>query len=486
MKIFSDGKLACRIEADNTFSYTISWYLTAEADGSDGDLMALHRAAGDWAGDIGAEFRVPDGDGRPTTLPDVVVEQLEINAVDENCCEVKFSGRRAADGEALPTGLTDERTRDGEHRRSAVFRVNCGNPAPLFPAVGDPVDWAGEEFVCEAITMENLGGDDWRVAVRAFRAAFRVAKAPTVRRDADGRESVTITYFVAAADYAAFMADHTVDSPAEWAGADYAIRAVGSEEAGIPGYLVTLSAGKIVTGMVECIRNESFAGFDRDGAPRREIVYHSRWRVHADDLADFQFIAGAGAAWADVNAVITRVAPKQLSPLEHELEIEAQDFDNPDIFRRYAGDDRTNLGSRIDLAASLCDFLVTPEMAGYLPSAKDHVENPQWEPDRSCPFLVSKQLEKNMINQIVKTVLITEVRHRSGDLARNLKYLVNWGKNGRIYSGSVGGVSGSFLKIDLDSAEVYDNRGREWTRFTAKYQMAPNSLSWNPQYWRGK
>jgi hypothetical protein len=411
MQIHSDGKLVCQIAADRSLSYRIGWFFTAE-NGETGPIN-LQKCAENWAGGPGAPFRVPDDDGRAVELPEVRIETLDIVMIDPEHCEVCLHGRRLGlELESAASGFTEYFDRDGGHRKRAKFKVTGADPAALFPAVGDPVDWAGEDFICEALQLTNLAGDDWEVAVEAR---------------------------------------------------------------------------KVVTRMLDCVRSENFAGFDRAGLPRRNITYRSRWLVRAADLASFELLSGSGAPWAAADAMLTAVMPKALSAGEYEVEMEAQAFGNPDLFRRYGGDDRSNLAGRVDVSAELCDFLITPEMAGYVahPSG-GWMPDPNWDGTRSCPFAATAALDPNMVNAVAKTVILTERRHRAGTLDHNLDYLTDWAAGPRLFDGSVGGIPGPFLKIDLDSEEVFDNLGMRWTRFTGKYQMAPGSFAWNPDYWTGK
>lgn len=410
MQIHSDGKLVCRIAADGSLTYRIAWFFSAEAGES--GAANLRKYAENWTGGPGAPFRAPDDDGRAVELPEVRIGKIEIAVLSPEHCEVRLYGRRIGLEPASAAGDRAEHfDRDGVHRKRATFKVNSADPAALFPAVGDPVDWAGEDFICEEIRLANLGGDGWQASVEAR---------------------------------------------------------------------------KVVTRMLDCVRSEHFAGFDRNGLPRRNITYRSRWLVRAADLGSFERSSGSGAPWAAADAMITAVVPKARSAVEYEVELEAQAFGNPDLFRRY-GDDRSNLAGRVDVSAELHDFLITPEMAGYIAHPNGGwTPDPNWDGSRRCPFTATAALDPNLINAVVKTVILTERRCRAGTLDHNLDYLTGWAAGPRLFDGSVGGIPGPFLKIDLDSEEVFDNLGMRWTRFTGKYQMAPGSFEWNPDYWAGK
>ena len=97
---------------------------------------------------------------------------------------------------------------------------------------------------------------------------------------------------------------------------------------------------------------------------RRELVWQSRWRVRADELADFENLTGAPAAWAGADTVVTEVTPRRISELEYELAIEAQALTNTNLYRNYSEDDRSNLQGRSDVNARLIDFLSGVAYAG--------------------------------------------------------------------------------------------------------------------------
>lgn len=481
MQIHAAGKVSFSLDATPILTAEAVWICQNHHQLAP---EAFRHAVEAWAGAAGAPLRVPMTDGTPQELDAVRVESIHFAYQDTDHAEVTFKAREIP-LEPLRTGtLAAVYSADGEERRSARFRVRDAAHA-LLPRLGDHVAWAGEEFVCENLRTEESGAH-FEFEITCRKITCRVVNGPTVRIDAaTGDSSQTIVYFVAAAEYPAFLAAHPIDAPAPWAGDGYVIRRVESAASGKLGFLVTLEARQVVTRMLDSRRSERFAGFDLFNGARREVVYQSRWRVRAEDLPAFENITGSNAHWAGNNSIVTDVTPKRLSELEYELDIEAQSLGNPELFRRYSGDDRSNLQGRSDVSARLIDFLVTPEMAGYLRVEGGYLPDEGWVPETDCPFLVAA-LPVSMADAIVKTIYLIETTYRQGGMSRNLRHLVDWGNSGRVSNSAVGGCSGSFLKITLDSAEISDNCGTRWTRFVAGYQMAPPGYSWNPAYWAKK
>ncbi len=236
--------------------------------------------------------------------------------------------------------------------------------------------------------------------------------------------------------------------------------------------------------MLSCVRYERFAGFDRAGNSRMEIVWESIWRVNASKLGEFTGLAGYAADWADSNSIITSVSPKKISDAEYELQIEAESLNNPGLYEKYSGDDRSDLGSRRDITAGMVDFLLTPAMAGRQYAADGTLEEiPDWQPGENCPLEADGYLPENMVNRALKCILLEETSYSSGSISSNMSELLSWSTAARVYDGTVGGCRGSFLRIDMEAREITDNSGKCWTRFTGSWQLAPAGCKWNSAYW---
>ena len=78
--------------------------------------------------------------------------------------------------------------------------------------------------------------------------------------------------------------------------------------------------------------------------------------------------------------------------------------------------------------------------------------------------------------------MITVTTYRSGGADSALSDLAGW-IEGRVYSGSVCGRSGSYLKVRQTCSETCDDSGKLYTRINRSYQLAPGNFRWNSTYW---
>ena len=153
------------------------------------------------------------------------------------------------------------------------------------------------------------------------------------------------------------------------------------------------------------------------------------------------------------------------------------------MFEHYNASDRSNLSGREDVSVDVAEFHVNAEMAGYHMAADgSYQEIPDWEAGESCPFAASSPLDRNMIESTLRTLLITLSTYRAGGADNALSDLAGW-IEGRVYSGSVCGRSGSYLKVRQTCSETRDDSGKLYTRINRTYQLAPGNFRWNSSYW---
>lgn len=247
--------------------------------------------------------------------------------------------------------------------------------------------------------------------------------------------------------------------------------------------IVSVTGRKSRYGMLAEWRSEEFAGFDESSRPLRNIYYHSLWRAPAAEAGNFENLSGTAASgWAAENAIVTGVEPARINQFEYEFTISAEDENNSSLNSNYTIDNRTNLGGRRDYRAMLSDFRLTPEMAGFRRENSRWVQIENWNPATGCPFNETSGLDESMINAIFKCVLIRESFYLAGGAANAIDTMVEWASS-RVFSGSVGSCSGSFLRAGMDCDELNDTSGNRWTKVTCTYQRAPESRTWNAAYW---
>lgn len=247
--------------------------------------------------------------------------------------------------------------------------------------------------------------------------------------------------------------------------------------------VVTLTGRRTRYGLVREWRSEKFAGFDEKHRPLRDITYHSLWRVRASDAGNFEGLSGTLASgWASGRAVVTAVEPGKINDSEYEFTLSAEDENNSSFNPAYSVDSRSDLRSRRDFRATLSDFRLTPEMAGFRRENGRwaHLEN--WSASSDCPFAGTTGPDESLIDAVFKCVLIRESSYVPGGAAAAIPGMVRWADT-RVFQGTVGGCSGSFLRADMDCEELLDNSGNRWTKISRSWQRAPEGRSWNASYW---
>ena len=106
-----------------------------------------------------------------------------------------------------------------------------------------------------------------------------------------------------------------------------------------------------------------------------------------------------------------------------------------------------------------------------------------WRAADQCPLDTANPLPVNWINQPLKLLEILEVSYLEGTSQSNIRTICSWFTGQRITSTSLAGVSGNFLRYDLEVDDMTDSRNRKWTRITKVYRKSPANYTWNAQYW---
>ena len=481
MRITSHSHAALRIDAAGLLSIENSWDVVSDAAGT--DVAALLDEARLWAGAVGDPFRLPSDDGSGFLWSEnLFVTAIAFLPVNRGLCRVTFTGAGHASAEAVGETV-EKRSAEGVLTRSRKWRTFRGDAA-LLPEPGQLLDWEGGAFVCESNERRESadGTIDCTVTAREISALQLGGISATEEHDGIRRRSVK--WFVGSGNREEFLAAHPLLSPAEWAGNSFYLDSRTVTAGGRTGFEITLTAREISTRLLEAVRREEFHSFARLGSVRRQIIWNARYQVHADDIATFRLLTGSAPTdWSEENCIITRITPKRRSDIEYEVEIEAQHRSNPGLFENYSASDRSSLGSREDVSVDMTEFHVSAEMAGYHMAADgSYQEIPAWEAGESCPFATSSPLDRNMIESTLRTLVITVTTYRSGGADSALSDLAGW-IEGRVYSGSVCGRSGSYLKVRQTCSETCDDSGKLYTRINRSYQLAPGNFRWNSTSW---
>jgi len=250
--------------------------------------------------------------------------------------------------------------------------------------------------------------------------------------------------------------------------------------------IVTFEARGNELKLIEVLRSEEIVSTAIPSAPEKLYIWRSLWRATAGDQAHFESMLGQSAVdWThDERTIVSKITPRRISDCEFEYQLEAR---YPETIAA-SGSSRHlrdhDLPNRKEYYTRVGEMRFSPRQCGYRYSYNGHYcKLKSWQSDELCPLNTSSCLPLNWVNQPVKLLEIVEVTFLSGTSAENLEDITGWFTESRISSSSLAGVSGSFLRYDLDVDDVTDYRGREWTRITKVYRKAPGNYSWNQNYW---
>ncbi|MDD3885509.1 MAG: hypothetical protein PHI35_01410 [Victivallaceae bacterium] len=238
-----------------------------------------------------------------------------------------------------------------------------------------------------------------------------------------------------------------------------------------------------ISRLESAVHTEEFVGFAAgSGGMVTRIVWIGIFAVRSADIASYRGLVGSdAAAWSETGAIVTRVTPTPHDDGSYTVRLEAQLPGNPGLWLCSEND---RLSERTDVSAEMSEFHVSSEMAGYyLTPEGAALEADEWSAADSCPFATTARLEANMIEADVRVLEITETTYERGKTRNLLSSMVEW-QSTRVYSGTVAGCSGSYLKVDQKCDELHDSGGRTYTRLIRTYAKAPQGLSWNTSYWR--
>ena len=476
-----------KIDENGNYSLESSWQLVSDRESC--SQQELQNELETWAGNVGDFLREPadsaDNNGNFFVYNSaLIVRAIQIRITDCRGGVVCYTATPPhSELPSVAEPAVENRDHENILTRTGSWTTRRDNADIFLPAVGDPLNWNGGSFVCTAVKTNDDGESEITFSVTGREISSLQLENPKFSRSADGEETAVVRFFLAASERAAFLATHPAGNAAAWAGDGFFELSSECKPYGIIGFEVALTARKIETRLLGVTRTEEFAGLNLNSGTLQNIVWHARWLVKSADLPSFYHLTGNSTVnWADANALVTRVTPKRLSPQEYEVELVAEDRDNPNLFST-PSDDRSNLAGRTDISVDMAEFYVTAEMAGYRSDGEGgFLAITDWDPGERCPFVASAPLPENRIETTLHTLLITESDYHAGRAGNYLSNMATWAES-RVSTNSVGGNSGSFLKIRQTCREVRDNRGNLYTRVNRTYQKAPEHYKWNSNYW---
>ena len=473
------------IDPNGLLTRSGTWLLsTFEATGN------ITQAAEMWAGSIGEPWRIPNATGTDFTLDNrLKISKIECKALDSRHCQVKFTA--AATGSSTELPGTDaiagsfkfERKKDLTEYKIISYRLP-ENDLALVPEIGSAIDWAGNDYRCEEVLIEENSDNIYIVQVRAV----NIAIVPEGRIQSEQRHDEEFkigSWMIMPEALEKFLLDNALHNAAAWAGENFYIYNISTQEANsAKRILVTLTARRSQLKMIEALRSEEIVAMALD-TPDTRLIWQSRWRATAEDLEIFENKLGNLAEeWTnDDRAIVCKVTPKRISDCEFEYLLEARHPE--DIGKEYNFDHKDlDLPNRLEYYSRIGEMRLSAGQCGYTwrHNGTYRLIN-NWQYNQLCPLVTTMALSQRWINQPIKLLEIVEVSFLDGTSAKNISQIVSWFTAQRVITTTIAGITGCFLRYDLEVDDITDSYGREWTRISKVYRKSPAAYTWNSNYW---
>ena len=469
------------IDSEGKLERSGCWLLS----NSNGNIAEL---AEKWAGSINDPWRIPSADGCSYTLDDTLqVQHIECKALDSRHCRVTFkasAGNAAGEEPATITGsFRFERKNDLSEYKTISYELPQ-HDLTMLPAVGSVIDWAGSDYRCEAVTVQENAQQIFAAEVRAVNIAIEPAGRIKCEKNHD-EEFKTGSWQIIPDALEDFLQANAMHTPAIWAGENFYIYQVTTQPADSANRtLVTLTARYSKLEMIEALRSEEIVAMPLN-TPDTRLVWHSRWRATADDREIFENKLGSTAEdWTgDSRAIVCKITPKRISDCEFEYLMEARYPE--DIGREYNYDNKDiDLPNRREYYSRIGEIRFSAGQCGYT-WRNNGIYRPiiNWLPGQLCPVVTNAPLAQRWINQPIKLLEIVEVTFLAGTSANNISQITSWFTSQRVSNTTIAGISGCFLRYDLEIDDITDSYNRDWTRISRVYRKSPGNYDWNPAYW---
>jgi len=481
MNVQNLGLEQLKIGPDGRWSAAACWLIAADSSLS---LTQNRESVRQWAGNPGDFLKVPADSGNAVrTDPAYRIQTIDIQFLDHYRAKVTLTATRTEVVPQLSQTISDTIDELNQTARHASWLVPRDQVDELKPLPGMQFSWDNQPFLCTRCSVKFLDADTAQLAIDARPAAVSQLGATNFWTDQNQINYAEALWFVPAADLDDFLSQHLLYAAATWAGTGYFLTDLQKKPSGLAGWQIGLTAKTVTDRLLHSHRNVEFARLDYNGNPRRKIVWTSLWQVTAAGLEQFyQQSAMPPANWANSHAIVTKVVPQPVSPIEYLVTMTAEDLDNPGLFERDPEDD-SDLANRKDASVDMAEFFITAQMAGYNRDPDGVLQPiPDWEPSQSCPFTASGPLDIALADSCLKTFIVHESNYVSGRAGNQIGNLANWAKT-RVFNGTAAGHSGNYLKIRQTCSETRDRAGNIYTRINRSYQLAPGDLRWSSQYW---
>ena len=466
------------------------WLLSNDDPATD-----ISTAAAAWAGTISDPWKQPTSDGSSYTPDDSLqVTNIKCTALDSRTCRVEFTGCAStlsgSSGESTTPGAIQlseihfERRKDLSEYKTAIFYLPESELANL-PAAGDLIAWAGSDYRCESLRSKSSSNNLYEVELTAVNTAIQNSGIIASSTDNQNRRQRTGCWLVSSDALEEFMQNNALHAPAVWAGENFYIASIKSEPANSAGRTaVTLTAREVEMKLLEkTVHSEivSFAGT----TPVTTKVWHSRWLAGSSDKEIFANMLGAAAEWTDdENMIVCKITPLAISECEYEYTLEARYAEeiNPGSNRWWRDND---MSERREYHTRVGEMRLSPLQCGYYWRHSGHyLPIYNWDAQHLCPFDTMVAFHRGMINRVLRLLEVVEVSYLRGTSGENIQTVVNWFQSQRIENKTIAGISGNFLRYDLEVQDITDSRDRPWTKISQTYRLAPENLQWNSTYWK--
>lgn len=451
----------------------------------DTEWINLREQAEAWAGNIGDAWRLANvnSDGY-TEDSDFIVSGITFKALSRYMYEVSYVGHKKHLTAEIVGGISETINSSAEHSKSATWLVHADSVNGWLPQIGDVMAWSGNNFLCENIQLQERATHEWEVKITAKDMSVMMIGNPAFSRT-DSHESVRkAKWRVSMEAYDDFIAENGINSDASsWAGNAYYVSDIQVSPHGKIAYYISLEARYAETRLLSVKHSETFNGYDSNGKINKVVVWTGRWRVHRDNLPEFENRVGESAEdWTIPGTIITKVDPVRVTDLIYEVNMEAKEPDNSASAMEFNTDDRSKLGSRVDIICKEVDYILGASECGWNKNSQGQYEEiPDWEAEKLCPFTTSSPLPPEMIDANLKCVFVSKTTFLRGRSKAHVRMNLDWSRTPRIVT-SVAGVTGSWLKKSFNTEEVFDNEGKRWTKIIRSYTHTPTDYTWNSNY----
>lgn len=487
MRVLHQNNIDFNIDRNGEISRRSTWrVMLDESAAADSEWVNIREITKQWAGEIGDDWRLPAADSSSYTEDtDFIISEISFKSLARYMYEVSYTGHKKHLTAEIIGGVTENINNSSERSKSAVWKVHADSLDGWLPEIGDVMTWAGNDFLCEEIQLQEQASGEWEVKLNAKDMSVMMIGNPSFSRNSSHESVCKAKWRVSLEAYEDFIAANAINNDASsWAGSAYYVTDIQVSPYGQIAYYVNLEAQYAETRLLSVKHSEAFNGYNSDGGINKIIIWTGRWRVHRDNLPDFENRVGESAEeWSVHNAIITKVDPVRVTDLIYEVTMEAKEPDNSGASAlEFNMDDRSRLGSRVDILCKEVDYILNAGECGWNKNSQGKYEViPEWEAEKQCPFNTSEPLPVEIIDAGLKCVFVSQTSFLRGRSKAHVQMNLDWSRTPRVVN-SVAGVYGSWLKQSFDTEEVFDNEGKRWTKIIRSYIHTPAGYTWNNSY----